>query len=95
MSTQGAMAVEHVAIGQLRDGLAAYLYRVRAGESLLITDRGAPVARLTPAEDAMTGLESLTAGGVVDWSMGKPRGAARPAIVRGGTLADLIVEQRR
>ncbi|MHB1981130.1 MAG: type II toxin-antitoxin system Phd/YefM family antitoxin [Sulfobacillus sp.] len=87
--------MEHVAIRHLRDGLASYLHRVRAGESLLITDRGAPVARLTPAEEAMAGVASLAAEGVVDWSTGKPRGATQPAVVRGGTLAELVVVQRR
>lgn len=87
--------MEHVAIRQLRDGLAGYLRRVRAGQSLLITDRGSPVARLTPAEDSMAALAALEAEGLVEWGGGKPRGVMRPAQVREGTISDLVVESRR
>ena len=37
-------------ISQLRNGLSAYLRRVRRGESILIMDRKIPVARLIPVE---------------------------------------------
>lgn len=84
--------MEHVAIRQLRDSLAAYLRRVHEGQSLLITDRGFPVARLSPVEDSTAALE---AEGVLEWSRGKPRGASNPAVVRGGSISDLVVENRR
>ena len=35
-------------ISQLRNGLSAYLRRVRRGESVLVMDRKVPVARLIP-----------------------------------------------
>ena len=36
-------------ISELKNGLSAYLRRVRAGESVLVLDRKTPVARLVPA----------------------------------------------
>jgi prevent-host-death family protein len=36
------------AIGELKAQLSRYLKRVRAGEEILVTDRGVPVARLVP-----------------------------------------------
>ena len=39
-------------ISELRNGLSAYLRRVRRGESVLILDRDVPIARLTPVEGA-------------------------------------------
>jgi prevent-host-death family protein len=36
------------AIGELKAHLSEYLTRVRAGEEVVITDRGRPVARLVP-----------------------------------------------
>ena len=92
LCTHEVVFVEQVAVRQLRNSLAAYLRRVRAGQSLLITDRGSPVARLSPAEDSIAALE---ADGVVEWSSGKPRGAMRPAVVRDGSISDLVVESRR
>ena len=35
-------------ISQVRNGLSAYLRRVRAGETVLIMDRKTPVARIVP-----------------------------------------------
>ena len=35
-------------IKELRDNLRAYLERVQDGEEVLITDRGRPIARITP-----------------------------------------------
>ena len=38
-------------ISELRNGLSAYLRRVRRGETVLILDRSVPIARLTPVEE--------------------------------------------
>jgi prevent-host-death family protein len=40
-------------ITEMKNGLSAYIDRVRAGESILVTDRGIPVAVLEP----VTGLQ--------------------------------------
>jgi prevent-host-death family protein len=42
------MTEERVSIGRLKARLSAYLDRTRAGESVVVTDRGRPIARLTP-----------------------------------------------
>jgi prevent-host-death family protein len=42
------MAEERVSIGRLKARLSAYLDRTRAGETVIVTDRGRPIARLTP-----------------------------------------------
>lgn len=39
---------EAVGVRELRQNLSVYLVRVIAGETLEVTDRGRPVARLTP-----------------------------------------------
>lgn len=87
--------VERVGIRQLRDRLTAYLRRVRAGETLLIVDRGAPVARLGPAAPERSALADLAAEGLVEWGGGKPRGAGRPPKVQGAPISELIREGRR
>jgi prevent-host-death family protein len=40
---------ETVGVRELRQNLSKYLARVRAGENLTVTERGAVVARLVPA----------------------------------------------
>jgi prevent-host-death family protein len=84
-----------VGIRRLREGLSAYLRRVREGESILVVDRGEPVARIVPAFGGLGGLVELAARGVVRWSGGKPRGSGHPPKVREGRVSDLVVEDRR
>jgi prevent-host-death family protein len=84
-----------VAISTLRAELASWIERVRAGEEVVITDRGTPVARLT-AVDSTPLLEQLTASGVIS----RPRSADRPVATRAnrvrasGPVAELVSEQR-
>ena len=42
--------MERATISELRNGLSAYLRRVRRGESVLVMDRKVPVARLIPVD---------------------------------------------
>ncbi len=61
------MSERHVAIADLKARLSEHLARAREGEEIIVTDRGTPVARLSPlrgealregreAELARTGL---------------------------------------
>jgi prevent-host-death family protein len=83
-----------VGIRRLRDKLTAYLRMVREGESLLVVDRGEPVARIIPVLRDSGGLVGLTARGVIRWGGGKPRGSGHPPEVR-GRVSDLVIEDRR
>jgi prevent-host-death family protein len=42
------VAEERVSIGRLKARLSEYLDRTRVGESMVVTDRGRPIARLSP-----------------------------------------------
>jgi prevent-host-death family protein len=85
-----------VAISTLRAELARWIEQVRAGEEIVVTDRGTPVARLVPVDTAPL-LERLTREGVLS----KPHRAARPSarkavrVRASGPVADLVAEQRR
>lgn len=68
------MTVMDVAVTELRAHLSEWLDRARAGDEVVITDRGVPVARLLGLAATAT-LERLTAEGVI----GRPGSAARPA----------------
>jgi prevent-host-death family protein len=39
---------ESIGVGELRQYASTYLARVREGESIVITDRGRPIARIVP-----------------------------------------------
>jgi prevent-host-death family protein len=54
--------MEQVGVRELRQNASALLRRVQAGETLEVTDRGRPVARLVPVRP-MSVLDQLIAEG--------------------------------
>lgn len=59
-----------VGVRELRQSASELLRRVQAGETIEITDRGRPVAVLSPLPDRGP-LERLRAGGQVDEAVGE------------------------
>lgn len=55
------MSDKSVGIRELKQNASAVVARVRAGDSLVVTDRGVPVARLVPLGDL--GLDDRVATG--------------------------------
>jgi prevent-host-death family protein len=55
--------MQRVGVRELRQNLSVYLDRVKAGESLEVTERGHPVAVLTPLRDPDDPIERLRAQG--------------------------------
>lgn len=45
--------MDRVSISQLKDQLSAYLKKVQSGETVLVTDRDRPVAKLEPVDAAL------------------------------------------
>jgi prevent-host-death family protein len=88
--------MDAVGVRELKAHLSQYLKKVRDGDTLLVTDRGKPVATIMPA--GIPGeIARLVASGQARWS-GKrfvpPANLAKPRI--GAPLAsDLISEERR
>lgn len=86
-----------VGIRVLKDHLSQYVQRARSGEQVVITDRGRPVALLSPLQpgpESETGWE-LVRQGVASWSGGKPRGGRRPPRLEGSPASDAVLEDRR
>ena len=85
-----------VAVTQLRAQLAEWLKRAQAGEEVVVTDRGVPVARLVPV-DAAPLIARLTREGVLGEPArpGRPRANGRKRVTVTGSVSDLVSEQRR
>ncbi len=84
---------------ELKTRLGSYLERVRRGETLVVTDRGEPVAELRPvmrAENpADAALRRLAAEGLVTLGTGAPLRGFRAIRLRGGgSAADAISDDR-
>jgi prevent-host-death family protein len=54
--------MEKIGVRELRRYASRWLARVRAGETFVVTDRGRPVARLSPLEEP-AGYDGLVAEG--------------------------------
>jgi prevent-host-death family protein len=90
-------------ISEAKNKLSALLDRVRNGETILIVDRGKPVARLEPAvsaaEDTDSKLSRLERAGIAE----RGTGTAHPDIFRkkpprplkGGSVLEALLEERR
>ena len=85
-----------VGIRELRADLSRWLRRVRAGEEVVVTDRGRPVARLVPVDGERT-IDRLIREGVVTpaprpWREPLPM----PEPIEGvDSLSDIVLRDRR
>lgn len=79
-------------IRDLRDHLSAWIDRVRDGETVLVTDRGTPVAKLSPP-DGVTELERMIERGEAT-APTAPRSLPERAAAT-EPVSPLVSEQRR
>ena len=87
-------------VAQLKAGLSRYLERVKAGQEVLVTDRGRPVAKLVPiAVDARRGSrrERLVREGLLLPGRGRVRASLLrpPSEGPGRSVLDALIEERR
>jgi len=83
-----------VGVRELRNGLSRYLKRIRRGETIVVTDRGKPVARIIPA-GLPEHFANLMAEGEVSWSGRRFTPPRRPIRPRPGPpISDYISEDR-
>ena len=96
--------LERVGARELKDRLAHYLRTVRQGETVVVTMRGEPVARLVPISARRTEalppeiedrMWELAAKGVLMWN-GGPFQLPEPVAENRGPklLSDLVVDDR-
>jgi len=86
----------HVGVRELKGRLSYYLQQVKAGQSLVITERGRPVGQIVPLEQPLERrLEAMVQAGWVMWSGKRLEPMPPVAQARGEhTVADLLVEDR-
>jgi len=90
------MAQMTASIRELKSQLSRYLRQVKSGATIVITERGKPVARIVPLEPSLeTRLQELIEAGQIAWSGRKL--APRPPVAQTQgerTVADLLLEDR-
>lgn len=93
--------MKRATVTEAKNGLSALLDRVKAGETVVITDRGRPVAKIVPAtaaEDVEGRLARLERAGIIRRGTGDIRKILdRPLAktVDGSSVVDLVLEERR
>jgi prevent-host-death family protein len=91
--------MRYIGIRELRQQASRYLRDVERGETIEVTDRGRPVARLVPVPRG-AGLESLAESGRLSRAvgdaleLGEPLSPARGVPLPSETLADLRADER-
>ena len=91
--------MERTVVGarELKTRLGTYLRRVREGRTVLVTDRGEPIAELRPLPPGTSvpaALLKLSGKGAVTLPVRKSMRAFRPIQSRGRALSEAILEDR-
>ena len=85
-----------VGIRELKTNLSKYLRRVKAGATLIITERGKPIGRIVPEGLSQEErLETLVASGLV-LQLGAKLPPREPVVLNQGPqqISDLVSENR-
>ena len=83
-----------VGVRQFRDNLSRWIDAVQRGEDVVITERGRPVARLSPV-DGQTTLDRLVAQGLVQPPRAPRRRAPTKLVEASGSVTEFVRDQRR
>lgn len=92
--------MKKVGIRELKNRLGSYVRKVRRGATILITDRGKPVARIVPEPETPRArsledlLQELQAAGHLRLGT-KPFARIKPVPAGGKPASQMIVEDRR
>ena len=85
-----------VSVRELKVRLSYYMQQVKAGATLVVTERGKPVGRIIPQSLSVeTRVQELVQAGLVAWNGRKLAPLAPVAHTRGSRMvADLLLEDR-
>jgi prevent-host-death family protein len=83
-----------VGIKELKAKLSEYVERAKAGEPVIVTERGAPVAELVALSPTKIKLLEMAERGEISWNGGKPKPLSG-IVVRGEPMSDTVIRNRR
>lgn len=81
---------------ELKSKLSEYLRRVKAGETIIVTERGKTIGQIVPVRPTLEKrLQALVESGIAEWNGQKYQPKKPVARNRGSKqLSDLIIEDR-
>ncbi len=88
--------MESLGVREIRQNISVYLRRVERGEAFTVTDRGRPVALLSPVPDDDDPLAALIATGELIPAKGRLADLPPPlpAVPGRPTLSEILAEMR-
>ena len=90
------MTEMRVGTRELKSKLSEYMRRVKAGETIVVTEHGKPIGQITPIKPTLEEkMAALAAAGQVEWNGQKLR-PYQPKFTHSGDreLSDLVSEDR-
>ena len=89
--------MEKAGIRKVKSQLSSYIRKVKQGEVVIITERGIPVARLSPIyEQTQVDIHNLIKEDLAIWQEGKPGKNPPYKLTKSGKkVADMVSEDRR
>jgi prevent-host-death family protein len=90
------MSQTTVSVQELKTRLDYYVQQVKAGNILVVVERGKPIGRIIPQNSPLeTRLQELVQAGLIAWNGRKLAPLTPVARVRGDQMAaDLLLEDR-
>jgi antitoxin (DNA-binding transcriptional repressor) of toxin-antitoxin stability system len=90
----------HAGIREVKNNLSRLLLQVKAGQEIVITERGKAIARIvketSPADDLRATLSPLIESGLIVWPhQTLLKDDISPVISEGKTASEMIIEDRR
>lgn len=90
------MAEKRVGTRELKSKLSEYMRRVKAGETIIVTEHGKIIGQIVPVKATLEErLQVMVAAGQAEWNGQKLKPYQPKAVNRGARqLSDLVVEDR-
>ncbi|MDO9129079.1 MAG: type II toxin-antitoxin system prevent-host-death family antitoxin [Anaerolineales bacterium] len=83
---------------ELKSRLSEYLRRVKAGQTVVVTERGKVIGQIVPVPPTLEErLRALADAGFLEWNGKKMRKHYRPKVINRSDrlISDIVVEDRR
>jgi prevent-host-death family protein len=86
-----------IGVRELKNRLSEFLRRVGDGERITITDRGRPIAVLSPVDETPEdeAFMKMVREGLARWGGGKPDIPKRGVRIGGRPISETVIEGRR
>jgi prevent-host-death family protein len=88
--------LQRVGTRELKNKLSEYMRRVKAGETIIVTERGKAIGQIVPVKPTLEErLQTMVDAGLAEWNGQKLKPYKPKAVNRGPRLlSDLVIEDR-